>query len=186
RTTKAPSRTEKACSACRTSGFMMFFSSSEYPWNGFNVSWRDFSITVLESPTTNSAPTGRPSHPSTPTDTASSISVSITPGETPSACRNPNDPLLGSDGDDQDRVGISRRLTGQEPDHHVTLFVDPAGDTAHERDLQLLGTVEVVVGERQDLHARGLDHVALVFAHHRLDEPLAGTRLAAKQLLGER
>ena len=48
------------------------------------LSGREFSITLAESPTTNSAPTGRPSQPSTPMATARPMSASMTSGDTPS------------------------------------------------------------------------------------------------------
>ncbi len=95
-------------------------------------------------------------------------------------------PVLRADRDHQDRVRVGGGLARQEADHDVTLFVDPARDPAHQGDLEFLGPAEVVVGQRQHRHARGLDHVALVLADHRLHQPLAGARFAAKKLLGER
>ena len=88
--------------------------------------------------------------------TASSMSASITPAETPSACRKPNEPSSSSWPTVTTRIesGMRRRLARQQADHDVALLVEAARDAADERDLQLLGAAEVVLGQRQHRDAR--------------------------------
>src|SRR3954470_2398562 len=139
-------------------------------------------MTMLESPTTNSAPTGRPSHPSTPMLTASSISASMTPAEPPSACRKPNEPSSSSCPTVTTRIesGIAAGLRARRPTPRlpslerprraapsIALLVEAARDAADERDLQLLGAPQIIVGQRQDRDAGRLDHLALADPDHR-------------------
>src|ERR1019366_2966757 len=94
--------------------------------------------------------------------------------------------IVGPDVDDQNRIRLADGTSRQKCNDDVAFAIDAASDTAHYRQLELLGAAEVILRKWYDSHAGRLDDRALRFADHGLHQLLAGAGLAAKDVLRQK
>jgi len=184
RRTNAPSSTAKARRARLTSGRACCARPRSSP--GRDEAERARLLhDLVESPMTKSVPTGRPSQPSTPMVTARSMRFSRISADTPRCAGNriPH-PRRRADVHHEDGIRLAHRARRQQRHHDIPLGVKATRDAADQGQLQLLGAAEIVLGQRNDRHARRLDDRALGLADHRWTSFLRAPDLPRKTSSG--